>query len=1286
MRSLRNRIYIGSRLVPWRSNLGKLASCCHLTMYNASFQDLLNAHNGYTIYCLTLLMAASGHRPVTDPFYSIDAFDLKRGFALIEDKEVFPARGPRLVWLPRMAVAIVHNYLNHLDAVSRKMGWHDRQLAADIRLLRHTGIKQRMPLFFLLEKTGKQRLKWKSITPACLKQPAKDWAYPLNTSRHLLASMLREWNLPSYQVEAQLGHFEAGLDIFSIESTVDVCLIGESIKVALEEHLKQMGWQALNGLIPKKGMPLPKHPRARPENPPLFGPNIRKLARDTSWRSISMELDEIIASHFPLGIDKNISDEKIEHLREAIVTAMRAKGEGILIALSLLRRKLSQARRRGFKIKLPGRFVLEMTPRTPFEPNSLYLSSVVDTARNAFEKHLAKCESFKIETRFAEIILSAILWGSITDKNVLMALPSALTTGLRVTKDVFSIDIALSPGKKEAQRMRWLPDPISLALIVGLIKHHPVSDIRIDHKQIDLELLRLVQMLGLHRRDGRSKDRLTGTALREVLRAAQAHWRVCLPGVLRYYVEGECRPTPVAYSRWATILTGQQVLTDTPAQQMEFAINDSSRLGIESAARRPGSWTQGKQFWNGLTKALGEIQKKGGRSLNSKKALLESANAYFASHAANMSSTGYLLAAWVVYLCEHGTPTLAALRVNSVISYTRTIGPKLLENASHLNLLDLPDIGFEDLYFKIVDQSSRQDIAYLIGRLQEFHRFLVDSLGVPMIDWTEITDIELGPQVDAGVVTADEYYRALDLLVSDPSYDERGQFANAMTLLLAFHFGLRRGEIFRLRVSDFLNNDRHMIVLIRNSTFGETKTDNGVRQIPLIGTLSAAEQEVVTRWIAHAKIPADDRNALLLASPTNPRKSIDVVDTVSRCVEAIRVTTGNPNARLRHLRHSFASRLFLSMLPHSAGGLVEQLHAHLWGSYLPPEKVRETLLGRVELSPRALYGVATAMGHGDITTTLTHYIHFLDSALHDYHRKQGYELGDKALAYAFGVDYAYLRKLKSRKGKQLHNYMLSHLSKLLAARTVQPVATKSPAPKKLELPTRREAINFMRISDADRLINLLGIRINLDGLAERFFLTEEQVLLIRDIACRAQHETGFTAFCLPTPAIELWVTKPLRRDPLVDKEARRARQYLDKLELYESNRSAVVTLAGIWKHSYSPRSRALLLNGPQALEVFLNAAFVLDLAASDFSVTIPKPKTAKTKATFDELATKLRSQGLIVRHGQLALAASRIAPESRIGITLRSGRLESSYNKTFHRLFFVILVWLEFANANLGSK
>ena len=84
----------------------------------APAEDIAAAHNAYAMYCLWLLMSATGHRPVLDPFESLDLFDLRGGWFIAADKQVRSPDEARLIPLPPLAVEVLGLYLEHLRSLA----------------------------------------------------------------------------------------------------------------------------------------------------------------------------------------------------------------------------------------------------------------------------------------------------------------------------------------------------------------------------------------------------------------------------------------------------------------------------------------------------------------------------------------------------------------------------------------------------------------------------------------------------------------------------------------------------------------------------------------------------------------------------------------------------------------------------------------------------------------------------------------------------------------------------------------------------------------------------------------------------------------------------------------------------------------------------------------------------------------------------------------------------------------------------------------------------------------
>jgi hypothetical protein len=89
--------YAGSQLLPKPQALKSFVSGLKQRIKRATPRDQVEAHNAYCLYTLWMLMAATGHRPVTDPAESLDGIDLEGGWIVVNDKQSHPGKAGRLV-------------------------------------------------------------------------------------------------------------------------------------------------------------------------------------------------------------------------------------------------------------------------------------------------------------------------------------------------------------------------------------------------------------------------------------------------------------------------------------------------------------------------------------------------------------------------------------------------------------------------------------------------------------------------------------------------------------------------------------------------------------------------------------------------------------------------------------------------------------------------------------------------------------------------------------------------------------------------------------------------------------------------------------------------------------------------------------------------------------------------------------------------------------------------------------------------------------------------------------
>ena len=1284
--------YCGSRLVVDPSTVSALVGSLGVGCERAQRTIPLvleDAHNTMALYTLMMLLFATGHRAVNDPFFSLDTFNLDRAECLIEDKVVAASRQARLVWLPEIAVTQLRHYLSHLGALSRRLYRVDKSLARDIMAVTQSEGPRPMPLFFFLEGEGRA-LKRVAVTPSTLKLRLDTaWPLPLNANRHVLATGLRNVGCPAELVEMQLGHVEAGVSPFGAYSVLSPEQAGRTLLISLDRYMKDQDWFDAKGLPPPKGA---RHVKVRQHGitNAVMGPAARQDKRKARWQTESRMVANLLANFVHAGSPREISDDEVRALEEKLL-ALDSAAPATLMRLTLLRRHLLKLRRTGFQVRIPGRLAVVRAEPSPFKRETLVAARQAKSARERFLQYLADCSPSTPapEHRVAEIAISAVLFGALLAKDLQAQIPARLGAGFQYRDAVAFVDFSYSLGKPDAPVRRWFPDPVTLSLITGLWRSTQGVVGGFDAARVVEHARQILEAIGVRYGDARCNEptaseqtfaRALACLLTPLTSLAAAYWSLRLPSVLREYAVTPDFSASLPLANWYRVLTGHKIR----AKHMDALIAPPPAAHHESLAPIAGSAptvAQARIAWKEMKPVLSPARLRSNVPRIRKRALEDELAKFANMPVVRGSPIATLFCAWLLHLCRYGTSHQRNLRASSIITYASTIGPSLLEFGGPLNMLALTDVGFEDVYSRVVEVSSRKNVEYVAERLREFHRFLQEAYAVPKVDWGEVFEGSHLAAVDATIITRREYFEAVDALLADGGAAERDRLLHAFILVMAYRFGLRTGEIFRLTGGDILRHRDDVVVYVRNSPYGFTKTDNGVRQVPLLGRLLSREYDVIDTWLAHIDFYATDfTRAALLSEPNAEKEIIERSAAVARVVQALRAATGDDNVRLRHLRHTFGSRNFLyahcNVVP---TGILGRLYGELADEGVTPAEVRERLLGNGALSYRTLYAASAVHGHGSPKITLGSYIHVLDVALHDEVSRDAPELPAKALSYTLSATAAHVRQLLFRKKRGLKaNTPLPHH---LLARLFR----EDLPPGLIEVSTNRETARpfaapspHLKPADVDRFLSFVGLRESLDGVAEQLLVPEFFMRNFLRTASWLQEKTGFTDFGLPVyVSADRWVPGTTTRSPRLDKEAARARTFLLGIKEDEATLKSVREFCAAWASAYRRSARELLFSRRSLFYGFLDSGQLLGIATGSFEVLIPE-QDGNQDQTWASIREELTQKGLHVAGRKRLPVAHTQEKSSRIGLVLRPHPNHNlGYQRTLNRVLFVLLCYLE---------
>lgn len=645
-------------------------------------------------------------------------------------------------------------------------------------------------------------------------------------------------------------------------------------------------------------------------------------------------------------------------------------------------------------LRLPASRALHAAP-VPHAAGDLQALRRWQRLRGAFERLLhqraRRAPDLGDAGRLAEAVVGAALYSFVCDRRVIQALAQP---GVWRLREVASVGVFLElglpwPGQGTAVQ-RFALQPMSALLLGRVAQVSQVLDARsrAEHRHA---LHRLVAALARQTGEGDAFVDTADAAERWLCETTATAVRLRVPGHLVAVLEGRCEAVSLPVHDWTRWMTGHDPPAETascaaepdtdftPPDRLAARLGAGDGSGSEAAARaRAVSLHQQVRAVFAEVDRLAEAhaeQKQ--KSLNRIEALVPRLESAIEQHA---SAPDFAVAVvqWLIELLRSGA-TDRALRSTSADRYYTELVGLLIDRLSDHALADIDEDTLADAYAELLEALSPGRQPYALGRLREFHRFLVQHHGVPDVDWAEVTPegLERHHAPDAGILLWPEYPVALKLLAEDPSADPRERRLQAVVLLLMFRAGLRAGECLGLRAADLICTDGVWILLVRRNAYRNLKSDAGIRQVPLIGPLNVLELELLQGWHAHAdETVSNDRCGVLIGQHEMPRRLVDRTRLLGRITDALRAATGRTTVRPHHLRHTFACRMALLLclraLPQDEAR--RRIVQRLVGP-CEPEATRRVLLDTNEPSKRALWALSLAIGHASPATTLRWYVH-----------------------------------------------------------------------------------------------------------------------------------------------------------------------------------------------------------------------------------------------------------------------------------------------------------------------
>lgn len=986
---------IGARFVPRLDVVRDLVTSLRQALQPdsrvlVSVDDFLDYHHNFVLYTWLVQSLSTTLRAVRRVNQLYHAWESSTGassvIAGLSDKESMFFDRARLVTIDGTLAKQFLHYKQHIDFLAQRIGMYPAWRTQD---------GDDRPLVIV---SGSQ---FEAVTPTWIESQLVERRAPLpaNFHRGFLRTELLERGCQAEVVDAFLGHARAGESPFARHSTYDFRLH----IVHLDKSLSQLHSEL--GLTPVPSRVVP-HPtrwsvtrknllRSAKEQAPISAtPQVR--TKSQPLENLMRFLSCIDNPHACLLTGRTASspDENSARTLEALVIdqyrqARIGKSEAAEW-LRLIYRELQSHR-----VLLPTIAMTRLADLTPLEPSPFLPGRVAQARRIGkwqeclwdWVRKISSTNPPPLEWR-ASVVLSAVIHGGLIDsgKVAFLLQCGAGKDALQVDRGLAHITFELRRQGKGELLHRWFPDPLT-EMLMWRMPALPTPCSR--------EML-LRQVSALLKRHGASSSECPRN-LSDLLDSARTAWsarvaQIDLRCAIRSVENHSLDP-----NTWKRLMGSPATAADKPPADLLAAADTNSSADIDDLfAIHP---------WFGqASETLGEENATG---------KLASIRGLLTKYQSNKLAVTYL--GWAEYLLLGKSSTGRALSHRTVTRLFRAAVAHWLMLYPDDDPAELETGTLTEYYIEIltdlVAEGQDRDVRHA---LREFHYYLVARHGRQLLENVSAVlgdEVRLRP-VDANLVSFDDYAAARDWLDARVFHDwDKDDIQVAkLVLMFGFRLGLRRMEIFGLRLED-VHLVRGMTCLVRPHAGRRLKTKSSQRLVPLDPFLDARERKELKSWIRRrqeelASTPCHDDIAYLLALPERGLAQVNPDVVSDRVYAALRAATGDKLLFMHHLRHSFGTWTYLRLRT------PEHPEIATWFAHLPltaaalrnGARLRKRLLGEISAPTRSYaYVVARLLGHSGPSVSMKSYIHAVDLVLAAQVQREAASISRPVLVAASGL-------------------------------------------------------------------------------------------------------------------------------------------------------------------------------------------------------------------------------------------------------------------------------------------
>lgn len=739
---------------------------------------------------------------------------------------------------------------------------------------------------------------------------------------------------------------------------------------------------------------------------------------------------------------------------------------------------------RGESIRLPTP-VLTPLKRPPARFNEKVSEGLrkLGELERCFLNTLLTVDSLDFDDVLAMILFSSVRFGACINANHLHALMMALRDKPKRYQQHYWFELEYESGSDRV----WRPDPLTMVLLLTWYT-------KAFHRRWESELplapnahrvlSNFFRKRGIWSRCGMPVTTLLDTVSAKLSLDVSPVLADCARGVI-----DNRTLLPVAFRRYITGKTPRIYLSDSD----KFALEKKPKKRLYNAAVAKtlgqGESQAETRFWVQVRKIL-RVEKK-------RPVAREQITEHLKANELMLSQISRLLAEWVNHLLTTRNQWGNKLKPSSIGSELTSILNGLRSSVGDSECLAFLGSEWGEIYLQLLDaketlgsrRTAQQNLA-------EFHRFLTDKYGANETDGVSLAVSNRRdrlPHVDAKIILEAEYqaaYRYFQdrVFLTKSRVSRELATSQLIALILGFRCGLRRSEVYWLKIDDIRLGSQAEILLAGKRAV-TLKTNAANRRVPIYLLMRRQELDVFQNWVHWRLNLAATADSFAFETQDPRRLLIDENDLFDPIQSVLQVITGDCNARFHHLRHSFGTHTFKAWVsPDSA-----EPSAQEW-VYRQRREILHARSGNAE-SKKAAKALHVMIGHAGIDMSMTHYVHSAEWVLFERLPSISPRLSSSVMSRLTGLTERHIQRLSADSAASAV-VVQGHVRKKLSGITPEIDVSDwcKPGEKRIQIQARKIFREREWILDLWRALSIYQNRgAPIDELAARFNISPEKI-------------------------------------------------------------------------------------------------------------------------------------------------------------------------------------------------